>query len=60
MKERIKEKAVAMENILSGMDRTRSAGEYLESFRGQACATEELEAIALVLANKRYIWMEQH
>ena len=29
MKERIKEKAVALENILSGMDRTRSAGEYL-------------------------------
>lgn len=26
MKERIKEKAVALENILSGMDRTRSAG----------------------------------
>ncbi len=59
MKERIKEKAVALENILSGMDRTRSAGEYLESLRGQACATEELEAIALVLANKRYIWMDQ-
>lgn len=56
MDEKIIEKAKKLENILSGKDGSRTAGEYLESLRGQDCETEELEAIALFLSVKQTAW----
>ena len=53
-------KAKALEDILSGEDRDRTAGEYLESLRGEECGIEELEAIALMLTTFKLQWRNQY
>lgn len=53
---KIIEKAKKLENILSEKDKSRTAGEYLESLREQDCETEELEAVALFLSVNQTAW----
>ncbi len=53
-------KAKTLEAILFGEITDRTAGEYLESLRGEECGVEELEAIALMLTTFKLKWWNQY